>query len=399
MADSGEFIATARVSFSKTNASVLLDAVRGMAAVVVLLEHWRNLFFVDYKDIPAHRLLLAPLYVVSSAGHQAVVIFFVLSGYLISRSVFRSLDAQQWSWRSYLLHRLSRLWIVLIPGLILCAVWDMIGLHYAHAPALYGGALFNHMTPDVRSVLTWPLWVSNALFLQVVRSRVFGSDGALWSLSYEFWYYILFPLGLFALRRKTRVMPRVICIVLFVAVLVFVGPAITGAFPIWLLGTLLALVPTPGDGFIRRAGSRLRIVAALMYVAVFLMIAKMPSLHYSDYILAVLTFAFLWILLSAKEPSRPSLAERSARELSRFSFTLYVAHTPLATLLVALILGDTRWVPTAAHLLFGFGLLAVLLAYSYGVAAVTEFNTDRWRRGLERRLGWTVDRSTVVTRT
>lgn len=79
--------------FSGTTASVLLDAVRGIAAVLVLLEHWRNAFFIELADISLHRGVLRPLYLLCSAGEQAVVVFFVLSGYLISGSVFHPIWA------------------------------------------------------------------------------------------------------------------------------------------------------------------------------------------------------------------------------------------------------------------------------------------------------------------
>lgn len=82
-------------SFKDTTASVLLDLLRGLAALLVLLGHWRNLLFIDYPQLTAHKAMLAVPYILSSAGHQAVVIFFVLSGYLISGSVFRSLAKGQ----------------------------------------------------------------------------------------------------------------------------------------------------------------------------------------------------------------------------------------------------------------------------------------------------------------
>jgi hypothetical protein len=63
-----------------------------------------------------------------------------------------------------------------------------------------------------------------------------------------------------------------------------------------------------------------------------------------------------------------------------------VGHTPLCVLLAALLIGDARWVPTTLHLLTAAGALLVLLGYAYGVAHLTEFQTDRVRRWLEPRL-------------
>ena len=67
--------------FTETHASVLLDLVRGLSALVVLLEHWHHLFFLDFSRLTNHRHALAIPYLLVSGGHQAVVIFFVLSGY------------------------------------------------------------------------------------------------------------------------------------------------------------------------------------------------------------------------------------------------------------------------------------------------------------------------------
>ena len=132
-----------RIPFTKTNASVLLDLTRGISALLVCLEHWRNLLYVDYRSIESHRAFFAIAYVMTDAGHQAVVIFFVLSGYLISRSIFRNMQHEHWSWTQYLTHRLVRLWIVLVPALILGALLDYAGIHLHLAPALYAGQYDN----------------------------------------------------------------------------------------------------------------------------------------------------------------------------------------------------------------------------------------------------------------
>ena len=65
-------------------------------------------------------------YVLTGAGHQAVIIFFVLSGYLISGSIYRMISACRWSWRKYLTHRLVQLWIVPFPALLLGLAPDRI---------------------------------------------------------------------------------------------------------------------------------------------------------------------------------------------------------------------------------------------------------------------------------
>jgi peptidoglycan/LPS O-acetylase OafA/YrhL len=326
------------------------------------------------------------------------VIFFVLSGYLISGSVFRMVKRNQWSWPTYLVHRLLRLWIVLIPGLILCALWDAIGLRSGWAPVLYSGGAANHMIFNVAATHTAKIFFENMSFLQEVVAPTFGSDSALWSLSYEFWYYVLFPLGLFVFFFKMPVRVRILCGVLFAATAWFVGENILLYFPIWLSGTLLALVPAP------KFGRNFRIAAATVYVPLFFAFAKMDAMQgaiaaipllYRDYALTAATFVLLWVLLSAREPARKSAGEHVIRETSRFSYTLYVAHTPLCVLLAAVIAGDQRWNPDLLHIAIALACLALLIAYAYGVASFTEFRTDKVRSWLEQRLGLKVNKPKI----
>lgn len=373
--------------------------MRGLAALLVLLQHWRNYLFVDFSQLPAHHAVFVPLYLVCAAGHQAVVIFFVLSGYLISGSVFRMLDRHTWSWTAYLTHRLVRLWTVLFPGLLLCALWDSVGIHSHLAPLLYGGGVLNHETQNIPQALGLHIFLKNLFFLQGFRgSALFGSDGALWSLANEFWYYILFPLGLLATRRRTPALARFLYVVAFGAIAWFVQPAILFGFPIWLAGTLLCLLPTPKFSLVAR------LAAAVLYTPLPFFFARqtrfpLSSLE-SDYLLTVATFLLLWILLSATAPVQPSPGERTSRELARFSYTLYVVHMPFLLLLTALVAHDTRWLPTPTHLFEALGLLALTLAYGYGIASLTEFRTDTLRRWIETRLGQNtrLDRSTNVSR-
>ena len=136
--------------FGDTWASVILDLMRGLAAVMVLGDHWRNFFFVDFPEVnlPRRKMFVLP-YVLTAAGHQAVVIFFVLSGFFISGSVIRMLQSNSWTWRRYATHRLIRLWIVVVPGLLLCAAWDGLGVSLHSTHALYFGDAANHLMHDV----------------------------------------------------------------------------------------------------------------------------------------------------------------------------------------------------------------------------------------------------------
>ncbi|MGA8669520.1 MAG: acyltransferase [Terracidiphilus sp.] len=356
--------------------------MRGIAALIVCLEHWRNLIYVDFRQIDSHRALFAMPYVITSAGHQAVVIFFVLSGYLISGSIFRLMQDGQWSWRLYLTHRLVRLWIVLIPALILGAVLDFVGLHSHLAPALYAGQTGTHILGNVADSLHVSTFAGNLFFLQGILVKMFGSNGPLWSLAYEFWYYILFPCAFLVLRRETPMVSRIVSAAAFVACGWLVGKDILLEFPLWLLGTLLAWVPAP------RAGVRLRTVVTVVYCPFFFFLAKTSLVNgvFSDYILGFATFILVWFLLAAKSPAPANRCVAISRLTARFSYTLYLVHVPFLVLLTAVMAGESRWQPDVRHLMEGFAELFLAIVYAFTVASLTEFQTGRVRRWAEKRL-------------
>jgi peptidoglycan/LPS O-acetylase OafA/YrhL len=366
-----------------SKASVRLDMLRGLAAILVLISHWKMMFFVDYPNIPNHRIWFAIPYVACSAGHQAVLIFFVLSGYLISGSVFRSVDRNQWQWRSYLTHRFVRLWIVLIPGLILGGLCDWIGMHYGHLPALYDGSNPKSHAINVFKTLTASIFAGNIAFLQNLYVPVFGSNVALWSLANEFWYYMLFPFGWFAIRRNTPASQRVLYIVLFLAIAWLTRSSIILLFPVWLAGTALALLPR------LRLRSWHSLAATVIYTPLVFFFAKVQFTKdlVKDYLFGIATFFFIWIITSTRQPAPASATTAFAREIARFSYTLYVVHIPALLVITTFVAGEQLWSPTKLHGdLIAFTVLTLVLLFAYLVAKATEFRTDRVRRWVERRL-------------
>jgi peptidoglycan/LPS O-acetylase OafA/YrhL len=175
---------------------VHLDFLRGVAAILVCISHLTGFLFVPYKQAISPGLLTKTFYFFATLGHQAVLLFFVLSGYLVGGSVMKSFQLQRWSWRDYLLRRMTRLWVVLIPALLLTLFWDSLGHHVN--PEGYQGAFYKvyGSGPDTGAPAEWGIraFLGNLCFLQTILVPVYGSNSPLWSIANEFWYYLLFPL-------------------------------------------------------------------------------------------------------------------------------------------------------------------------------------------------------------
>ena len=352
--------------------------------MLVLFEHAHDVLLVNYPvATPAshHPLLLRLFYPLISAGTQAVNIFFVLSGYLVSGSIFRSLAGGQWSWRRYLTHRLVRLWVVLGPALLLCTFWDGLRLARSGGPPALIAAWTLRRPYDG---LTAQTFTSNLFFLQTLYTRTFGSDRPLWSLAPEFWYYLLFPLVLLAWRRETARRARAGYALGALAVAAFMGRGVLALFPVWLLGVALVKLPP------RPMPRLFRWVAALVYAPTVFTLATLPwpyRYFKQDYVCGVLTTLFLWTVLSARAPVREqTLPVQLTRRLAGFSYSLYLVHFPLLAFLATYLVHGALWQPTGQHLLALAAVCAVILLYAAGVAALTEERTDTVRRWVERQL-------------
>src|SRR5262249_48022606 len=85
----------------------------------------------------------------------------------------------------------------------------------------------------------WPdplVALGNAAFLETIAVPTFGSDAPLWSLAYEFWYYVTFPVLVFAIMRGGSRAARTAAGFAFIAIIFFLPPIISAYGSIWLMG-------------------------------------------------------------------------------------------------------------------------------------------------------------------
>lgn len=367
-----------------------LNWMRGLAAVSVLAGHVRGAFFVELP--PGGSALAKLAYLLTGFGHQAVIVFFVLSGFFIGTSVIATTRDGTWSWQRFALRRFTRLYVVLLPALALTAAWDALGLSLFGMKGIYIGQINAPLLalPDLRTTFTVPTLLGNVAFLQELFVPPFGSNTPLWSLSYEFWAYLAFPLLFRAALGTAPAWARAISAAAGVVLLVVLGGQFPFYFCIWSLGALVALVHNSGAIALR--SPIVRITAGALFAAA-LLVARGRLLHrrlLEDFVLGVATAVFVAARLaaaSAREPARPSTRyARWGDILAGFSYTLYATHYPVVAFFQTLLVGDHRWVPSPSRILLSiaFGVALVVL-YAYPLARLTEARTDLVRRWLERR--------------
>jgi peptidoglycan/LPS O-acetylase OafA/YrhL len=407
-----QFLRSNPLGIQQLRVSDDLDLVRGLAAFAVLIYHVRYRFFYDYADVHAPNVLGKLFYSATSFGHDAVIIFFVLSGYFISASVLRDAVKQRWSWGRYAVSRLTRLYLVLIPGLLLTLFWDRLGLWLFPEHPIYSGQAtwINDYFP-VAQRISPRIFAANLGFLQTVVAPPLGSNEALWSLSNEFWYYVLFPLAWFALVWPTRWLKSIVGLLIFAAILWYVGIShnrgIADYFPIWLLGTAVCVLPpikrwqrNYGGWFTAAALGLFCVVLATTHVGAVKQLLRESQLAI-DYFTGVSFALTLYVLLHNQLPvangqssATSGAYAKLARGLAGCSYTLYLTHLPILVFIRGAGTAEP-WLPDGYHMVLAFLLTVLCLGFAFGIAKVTEARTAAVRDYFLRRLSSGMTRQTA----
>jgi peptidoglycan/LPS O-acetylase OafA/YrhL len=361
--------------------------------MLVFLEHWRNLLFKDFQELANPGLGLKVFYLFTGAGHEAVMLFFVLSGCVIAHVIYGLHERGKWSWRGYLSARLSRLWIVLIPALLLTAVWDWIGMWLAAGKqSIYEGAGFgNILNQPVATLSGAEVFFGNVFFLQRILVPTFGSNGPVWSISYEFVYYLVYPLLLgCALMLRGRLLAGVASGALAVGLLTFAGQSISAGFVVWMFGVgayfLFKKVPWPArwaiPGFL---GGVMLLLGCIVGSRIGIDLGPL------DWTIPVGIACALAIYagLSAEPTERLTRILRPFHGLSAVSYSVYLLHTPLLVFIASLLFTSNadRWDPDLAHVALAVPIALGIFAYCVLVWFFTEHRTNDLRRWLGRLRG------------
>jgi len=375
------------VQAPRNSIMVFLDFIRGISAIAVCAGHLRAAMIVDYANANTSSIFSKLFYLATGLGHQAVMVFFVLSGYFVGGSILRNKAAFKWS--QYGLTRLTRLWIVLIPGLLLTAMIDQLISRVDST--VFEGAYWmvwnSGPSPDKPYSESLSTLLGNIAFLQTIEVPVFGTNAPLWSLANEFWYYLLFPMLLHASREfsvlQSSVWKRMLYPLLALLILLWLPGSIRQGFLIWCLGVLVWISST--STFMRRFASS-RMLGALIFFAALGYSKSAGAQAYiripGDYVVG-LGFAFLALAISVHKP-RPdlqrSLFGRLACFLSDFSYSLYVVHFPVVIAISVICYHSGKAVPDAITLLQYAFWLCLLIAIGIAFWWAFESRTKALRR-------------------
>jgi peptidoglycan/LPS O-acetylase OafA/YrhL len=188
-------------SYQKPQRLEYLDSIRGLAALAVLLSH----SFLFQPPPRLDRFLLLPFINIPFNGKEAVMMFFVLSGFLLSRPYFVAAGPEQGVRRIYpptfYLRRFTRIWLPWFFAFCLSAVAQVtIFREWRTVPPQSAGLHSLWQVPLTAGNFIW-----QCLFmLHDPRVQLLNQD---WSLGVELKASIALPLFIF-LAGGRWCMPR-----------------------------------------------------------------------------------------------------------------------------------------------------------------------------------------------
>jgi peptidoglycan/LPS O-acetylase OafA/YrhL len=323
-----------RVTPIDERTSAVLDVMRWVAALVVVLTHVNDQVFLSMAETPEESRTLAFMAwkLISASGNEAVIVFFVISGYLVGGAALAEfLRDGDIKLSNYMLRRCARLYTVLIPALVIGATLDIVGSQLSGGESVYADRLHH---------LTVAGFFGNMFYLQNIFVETFGTNDALWSLTNEFFYYVMCGVFLYALSKNRSTLQRLGLFALLGGISWLIFPKILLFGTLWLLGMALRVLP------LRRtlpiAVSAGQFLITLLVIRVFFEWEWRETLtaHYMVSLAAAFSFslfvASLQARLSNDSRALPWLVCHPFNKIAAdFSYTLYATHFPFIMFAIA----------------------------------------------------------------
>jgi peptidoglycan/LPS O-acetylase OafA/YrhL len=368
--------------------SDLMDGLRGVSAMIVACVHAFQVFVLPYFGVGS------PIHVLTGLlATHAVTMFFIVSGFMIYVSTLRHKNADgSFQSANFAEARIARIYPPLIAAITLTILVYLaihwLGLHGSESFRL-GGELF---VARERAILEWSALPSTFfLFYGAVpfAPTPINMDGPLWTLGYEWWFYIL----IFLLARLwngwsfSTLAPLIAVIVMLV---VGRNTLFLWFLLIWLSGFWLGRIYINGQLSAERFWVKIATFGCGALIAMFVLGREhlikdllnpfgTPSAQQLMVVVGVL-FTLAVSILVRHAASSGLRVPNSITNLGKFSYTLYVIHYPLRLLSFSLLhpsLHNHGWITS---LIAATAVLVPIVYISSRLALVVE------NRALLRRL-------------
>ncbi|OZB78763.1 MAG: hypothetical protein B7X41_19830 [Microbacterium sp. 14-71-5] len=309
-----------------------LDGLRGLAAVIVVIYHallasaWGNGFQVvlggGVPDSPLVGIVANTPVRYLVMGPEAVIVFFVLSGFVLTWPMLGGRGLDLWS---YYPRRILRLWLPSAAAMVLAMVLILVTAQRPEdAPSMWGRT-YSFPTLSAGDVL-------NSFFLLTGDTKL---NNPLWTLRWELLFSLLLPVA-FLLVVRIRRRHGLWLLVPGLAVAVgnaFSVPALTyGA--VFLAGGVVAVMLRQDAGPRSAVANGAMALGGLLLIgvpdAVRVLLPAIPApVRAGTQGLVVVGAALIVLALTRRSLLSRLLGSAPLRFLGRISFSLYLVHVPI----------------------------------------------------------------------
>lgn len=291
------------------------DSLRFISALAVVIHHSRALCIAPYLDLPSTQknIFSQIFYFLTRLGQEAVIIFFVMSGYFVMGRAIQRFQQGKFSLQDYALDRAVRIYLPFLPILILSFGLQQylrgegtVGSFFGHLVGLQGGCGWGNP-----GSLGGPV----------------GINGALWSLAYEIWLYAGLGAVLWFCQKKSPA--ALICILISAGVLMNYNSLLISAWVAGGIGYFLSLKLSLRSGLILIAT-----MAASVLGVEWCRGASAVSILWESQLLWIPLIFTCVVLVSAipNLKSRSEFIQKTDKHIGAmacFSYTLYLVHMPV----------------------------------------------------------------------
>ncbi len=362
-----------------------LDSLRGIAAITVIFCHFLLVFpSLDfYHPISGHYdfLVYTPLHFFW-AGHEAVILFFTLSGFVLCISVMKS---RAFNYKGYLVKRFCRIYIPYIIIMCLSVIASI--------------KLSNHKLVGVSewTLQFWNNGIDVKTFIQLGTLIFFPSyvaneyNIALWSLVHEMRISIIFPIIVFVIVRIKSLYAIMlafgIAILGYIGTVIFSNSLLVDGFQtaqyilMFTVGAILAYHVDKVSAFYlslnRWFKGILPIIGILLYTYDWWFLYDLRSIHLTliDDIFSMLGSIIFIVYVMNTDWIKSLLHRRGIHYIGSISYSIYLIH---GLILISLLYLLSTVVPIPWILLFT--LILTLISASIYFHTVEQYSIRLGRR-------------------
>jgi peptidoglycan/LPS O-acetylase OafA/YrhL len=327
---------------------ILLDIVRGVAALTIVLWHWNHFQILQEQQglkvmpeemFPLYSILM-PFY---RYGASAVDFFFILSGFIFTHTYSNAIRFGKLSLLKYALLRFSRLYPLHFTTLIFVAA-----LQYCYRKQ--HGMYFVYQQNDFHLFLLQLVFASNWL-----PNSSFSFNGPIWSVSVEVLMYILF---FFVCRFGANGLTQNVGLALLGSVVAghmdTIGRGLFGFFSGVLCYKLVEAINSKDTPRMARACLSIMLISVGSFIVLFTLRKMQVTFHngiFFQWVTSAILFPLMIICFALAESALHLFALR-LEWIGQISYSSYLIHFPLQ-LFIALVINDTMEIDYSSPVTLG----------------------------------------------